>query len=317
MMQMRINMAEAAALHSLLEDGAGDILLRMDVDGFIETASSNIDAIGCDLSQSLIKPHLTDLAAQDFSSKIRDFIALELTRAMNPRSEREWLEIPVIPGSDPDAQSDVAPPVWYALSLRVVTADCGEVIGLLGLLRSVERSQALEGQLYSRAQINPGSGLPNRQAFSAQLERQIAKGSGGTLALFELDRMRALSMQYGQQTIDEIAWGFARFLVAMVPDEALLSQFSEHQFCVLLRQHGCAQGRLWVEEVLKTFASLTLDASVRALRLSASAGLAAVDGSVEETLRTAELALVMARASGGHQCVGTLPSKNTRTSNAL
>lgn len=51
MMQSRVSLAEGAALQGLLEDATSDIVVRIDAQGFIETASANLIQIGYDLSQ--------------------------------------------------------------------------------------------------------------------------------------------------------------------------------------------------------------------------------------------------------------------------
>ena len=113
--------------------------------------------------------------------------------------------------------------------------------------------------------------------------------------------MRAVFMQYGQRTADEIIWGFAKFLETMTGGEYDLAQFDGERFCVILSSLSRKLSRAWAEDVLETFANLTLTTSSRSPRLSASAGLATIEGSVDATLRQAELALVMARARGGMQ----------------
>jgi hypothetical protein len=59
--------------------------------------------------------------------------------------------------------------------------------------------------------------------------------------------------------------------------------------------------REWAEDVIDTFAGLAAPASAKARHLTASAGLARVECTVDWTLREAELGLVLARAGGGRQ----------------
>ena len=316
-MQMRMSLAEGAALHGLLEETTGDIVVRVDRDGFIESASANLCEIGYDLSQWLLKPHLTDLAQLDHVAVLKDHVDLVLSGRHDESGTVDWLEFPVGRPTLEDRPSNAAHKTWYALSLRVITDDGGDVSGALGLLRSVERMRALECEIYSRALIDPLTGLANRHAFCATLRRQLASGQGGAMALFEVDRMRAVFMQYGQRTADEIIWGFAKFLETMVPDGYELAQFDGERFCVILPGLSRRASRKWTQDVLQTFASLTLTTSSRAPRLSASAGLALIENSVDWTLRQAELALVLARAGGGMQVAECFQSGATPTRASL
>lgn len=300
-MQMWMSMAEGAALHGLLEEATGDIVIRINRDGFIETASPSLAEIGYDLSQLLLKPHLADLADRNHFLELEAHIETVLSAAPAEAGAVDWFEFPVTPvGLDAAAEAP-SQRIWYALSLRAIMDESGEVCGALGLLRSLERIRALEGEVYSRALIDPLTGLANRHAFCAALRRQLATGESGVMALFEVDRMRAIFMQYGQRTADEIIWGFARFLETMVQPDYQLAQFDAERFCVILPGQTGKSSRRWVEEVLRTFAALTLTDSPRSPRLSASAGLAPIEHSLDWTLRQAELALVMARAGGGMQ----------------
>lgn len=300
-MHMWMSRAEGAALHGLLEEATGDIVIRIDQGGFIETASPNLGEIGYDLSQMLLKPHLADLAHRDHFAELENYIEFVLAASPQQTAAVDWFEFPIAPAPSDDATG--APPraVWYALSLRAIVDDSGVACGALGLLRSLDRIRALEGEVYSRALIDPLTGLANRHAFCAALRRQLGTGEGGVMALFEVDRMRAIFMQYGQRAADEIIWGFARFLETMVHPGYELAQFDAERFCVILPGLSSRESRRWVEEVLETFAALTLSASARSPRLSASAGLAPIAGSLDWTLRQAELALVMARAGEGMQ----------------
>ncbi len=302
-MQTRLSKADGVALHGLLEAATDDIVVRIDARGFIEAASSNISKLGYDLSQMLFKPHLADLAIPQHAPELKSRIDTVLADAPDENGLVEWYEFSVAAASAVKGVEPTEPSPWFALNLRALRKSDGDVTGALALLRSIDHKRALEGEVHARSSIDPLTGLANRHAFCSALRRHLAAGTDGALAMFEIDRMRAVSMQYGQRTADEIVWGFAKFLETMVNEEYELAQFDGERFCVILAGLSPKASRRWADEVLNTFASLALSTSSRSPRLSASAGLALIDGSVDSTLRQAELALVMARARGGMRVV--------------
>ena len=125
------------------------------------------------------------------------------------------------------------------------------------------------------------------------------------VAIFAVDSMRALLLRYGQRTADEVLWGFAKFLETMALPGHELAQLDGERFAVLLPEMTSRGAREWAEDVVATFAGLAAPASganrPKAPQLTASAGLARVECTVDWTLREAELGLVLARAGGGRQ----------------
>ncbi|MEO1731852.1 MAG: GGDEF domain-containing protein [Pseudomonadota bacterium] len=290
-----------AVLHGLLEETTGDIFIRVDPAGFIETASSNISLVSQDYSQLLLKPHLSDLADPLHAGVLREQITRVLAGGRDGSESLDWLKFPAkCSGSEAGGKSSQNR-IWYALCLRIIEGESVCVTGALGLLRVFEPTPSDMSEARSIAMVDPLTGLANRHAFSASLRGHLGKKESGIVTLFEVDRMRAFFMQYGQGTVDEIIRGFAQFLEAMVQDDFELAQLDAERFCILLPDMSRKAARRWVQEVLETFSSLTLVASPRLKGLSASAGLARIEGSVDTTLRQAELALVMARARGGMQ----------------
>ncbi|MFY8047357.1 MAG: diguanylate cyclase domain-containing protein, partial [Erythrobacter sp.] len=98
---------------------------------------------------------------------------------------------------------------------------------------------------------------------------------------------------------------FAKFLETMAQTPITpgheLAQLDGERFGVLLPAISQCAAREWAEDVVQTFSTLAAPASAKAPQLSASAGLARVECTVDWTLREAELGLVLARAGGGRQ----------------
>ena len=293
-------------LHGLIEEASGDIVIRIDRRGFIIHASGNIVELGLDFGAALLLPHITDLAEPDHAASLGEHIGAVLAGETRPG----WIEFPVAPFNTADAAEARMGPAsgpgrrWYAISLRPMhdTADPGGAPdGALCLMRSVQRLRLLEGELYSRAVTDPLTGLANRQAFCASLRRHLAGGGGQIIAVFAVDGMRALLLRYGQRTADEVLWGFAKFLETMALPGHEVAQLDGERFGVLLPEMTLRTAREWAEDVVATFSALAAPASARTPQLSASAGLARVECTVDWTLREAELGLVLARAGGGKQ----------------
>ena len=83
------------------------------------------------------------------------------------------------------------------------------------------------------------------------------------------------------------------------------------RFAVILPGIKAKAATAWANDLVSTFASLSLSSPGKAPVLSASAGLAGIASSVEWTMKQAELALIMARAGGGNRAKlgeGPLPS---------
>jgi len=288
---------EGRVLHGLLEESSGDIIARLDRHGFIIHTSANSLDIGLDLSATLLPPHITDLTTRDHAA----FLGDQVKAVLAGHTHSGWVEFPVFTSAEPDAFCAQQGQRWYALSLRPLVDASGETEGALGLMRSVQQLRSLEGELHSRAITDPLTGLANRQAFCASLRRYLAVGGGQMVALLAVDGMRALLMRYGQRTADEVLWGFAKFLETMALPGHEVAQLDGERFGVLMPAMSSRHVREWAEDVVQTFSTLAAPASAKSPQLTASAGLARVECTVDWTLREAELGLVMARAGGGRQ----------------
>ncbi len=296
-MKIGLSDVEGHVLHGLLEETSGDIVIRLDRQGFIIHASANIAELGLDTSAALLLPHITDLAERDHAG----FLGAHVAAVLAGRMQTGCAEFPVIACDDRDTCREPQCQRWYALSLRPMCDSTGTPDGALGLMRSVQRLRSLEGELHNRAVTDPLTGLANRPAFCASLRRHLARGGGQMVAVFAVDGMRALLLRYGQRTADEVIWGFAKFLETMALPGHEVAQLDGERFGVLLPEMTSRGAREWAEDVVTTFASLAAPASAKAPQLTASAGLARVECTVDWTLREAELGLVLARAGGGRQ----------------
>lgn len=296
-MKMGLNDVDGRLLRGLIEESAGDIVVRLDHRGFIVHASANIAQLGLDVEAALLLPHITDLAARDHAGLVAEHVGA----ALAGRALGGWVEFPVAACEGHGACHDPRCQRWYALSLKPLAGEDGAPEGALGLMRSVQHLRSLEGELHARAITDPLTGLANRHAFCASLRRHLAEGGGRQLAVLAVDSMRALLLRYGQRTADEVLWGFAKFLETMALPGCELAQLDGERFGVLLPEVSGRRAREWAEEVITTFAALAAPVSPRAPQLTASAGLARVECTVDWTLREAELGLVLARAGGGGQ----------------
>lgn len=298
-MKIGLSDVEGRVLHGLIEEASGDIVIRLDRRGFIIHASGNIAELGLDFGAALLLPHITDLAEPDHAASLGEHIAAVLAGETRPG----WIEFPVAPFNSAAGDTPLGRR-WYAISLRPMHDNASPDAapdGALCLLRSIQRLRLLEGELYNRAVTDPLTGLANRQAFCASLRRHLAGGGGQVIAVFAVDGMRALLLRYGQRTADEVLWGFAKFLETMALPGHEVAQLDGERFGVLLPELSLRAAREWAEDVVQTFAGLAEPASAKAPQLTASAGLARVECTVDWTLREAELGLVLARAGGGKQ----------------
>lgn len=302
-MEMRFSDAEGRVLHGLIEDASGDIVVRLDAAGFILHASDNAAQLGLDLTEMLLMPHIADFAAPGHGAEVARYV----TQRLSGEGRGGWVEFPVeiCTGDAEEAEQPHSHSHdclrWFAFSLRAVAPDDGVPQGALGLLRSVQHRHALEDELTTSHVTDPLTGLANRHAFAAAMRRALSSGRRHTLAVFAIDRLRAIFMQYGQATADEIQWGFAKYLETMTWPGQTLAQAGGGRLGVLLPGMCEKDARRWACDVIETFAGLAVPASAKAPELTASAGLAQLENSVDWTLRQAELGLVMAQAGGGMQ----------------
>lgn len=292
-MEIGLSLTEGAILHGLLAETAGDIVIKLDARGFIEHASPNITKLGIGLDGVLVPPHVADIACPRHADALREFIANAL---LDAPAESEHFEFPIV---SPASAEMPAEKRWHSLSLRTVENDDGCAKGALGLLRSIERRRVLENELHARATTDSLTGLANRKAFCTTLRRQLDADRKGVLALFEIDRFRAIFLQYGQVAADEMLRAFAQFLDVMIQQGCELARLDGGRFAVLLPGMTTEAARTWCEDVLETFAALAIGSTPLAPQLSASAGLTSLEIDVDHAFKQAELALVMARASGG------------------
>lgn len=289
----RFTVDDGSILCGLLADCAGDILLKTDAGGFMTEASPGLESFGIDLGALLIAPHIADIARGRYAARVRQYCK----DALGGRPSADRIEFPACSGGDIDVGER-----WYALALRPTPDACGTISGAIGIMRSIAHRRSLEDEVLNASMTDQVTGLGNRHAFMSIMSRMLCReGDKGAMILFGVDRFRAITLNYGQSKGDEVLWAFAQFLRAMLGDEPILTRLEGERFAAILPEADVHSAHEIADEAIEIFARLSQESGAGEIRVSASAGIAAMAGDRDEVLANAELALTLSQAAGGRR----------------
>jgi diguanylate cyclase (GGDEF)-like protein/PAS domain S-box-containing protein len=273
---------ESRALYSLLATRADDIVIKTDRDGFILHASAAISQLGFPFDAALIGPHLLDLAEPAYKADLD----AELQAAVAGRPSGRWIEF-----AAPRAG-------WFELQLTGLADTGGAIYGALGIVRSIAERKRLEERLFASELTDPLTGLTNRRAFIAMLQYLVDQRIGGCLALFDIDYFRTINLRYGQQMGDRVLVVFSDLLRAMMRHNDIISRIGDECLAVLLPEADPYSAEQVCGRIVETLAGIEAETGARDLSITASVGIALIGSDLDETLKRAELALILAKAKG-------------------
>ncbi|MFD2579613.1 GGDEF domain-containing protein [Novosphingobium colocasiae] len=167
-----------------------------------------------------------------------------------------------------------------------------------GVMRCVDERRAMSDRLFAATYTDALTGLTNRQAFISMLEHMLDDGPDGCLALFSVDFFRAINMKYGQATGDGVLVVFADLLRELLRGEDMISRIGSERFAVLLPRTDPEHAEAICNRVVRTLGDLRQTVGESRMAITASASVARVAGTLDETLERAEMALFVAKAKG-------------------
>lgn len=285
-MGVQFTSAEGRALYGLLAETTNDIVLRIDRAGFIVHASPAIERLGLALPRMLFAPHISELAVPDYADELR----AELGAAIEGAGGGRWIEFP--------ARMADAREAWFEIQFRPLGDGPGGTYGAIAIMRSIDERRILEAELFAATMTDPLTGLTNRRAFLAMLGHLVGGEAGGSLAMFSIDHFKAINMRYGQSTGDKVLVAFADFLRAALRADDTISRIGNQRFAVLLPRTAPERAAEVCGQAVTTLAELARGSGDDGLPVTASVGLGRIGGSIDASVKRAELALFFARAKG-------------------
>jgi diguanylate cyclase (GGDEF)-like protein/PAS domain S-box-containing protein len=280
------NMQESSTLYGLLAEGTTDIILKTDCDGFIRHASPGIEQLGILLPDMLIWPHILDLVDDAFQPAI----SAAHRAAVRGEDAKRWIEFSSVTNDGRER--------WFAIRMRSLIDDQGSIYGALSILRNIDETRALRERLFAAELTDPLTRLTNRHAFISMLQYLVECGAEGWLALFDIDYFKAINMRYGLSTGDKILVAFAEFLRSLADADSIISRVGAQRFGILLPDATPDRAKVLCEEIVFTLAELGFSQGPTQLPITASAGVARIGGTLDATIKTAEVALFSAKAKG-------------------
>jgi diguanylate cyclase (GGDEF)-like protein len=177
---------------------------------------------------------------------------------------------------------------------------------LLGKLLQVYGNQTL---MLSRSELDPLTGLYNRQSFDERVRRALARAarqrraadgsaaSGTCFALFDVDHFKQVNDQYGHLYGDEVLILLARLMTKTFRHEDLLFRYGGEEFAVVLANANLEIATSALERFRATVEGFAFP---QIGRKTVSIGFTALsaDGGVEQAVMRADKALYFAKRNG-------------------
>jgi diguanylate cyclase (GGDEF)-like protein/PAS domain S-box-containing protein len=290
-----------ARFRSLVQNSS-DLIILLDGEGEVTYVSPAIGQILGLAGGDWTGRHLADLVHADDAALLRALIE-RLTSAGSPTADGE-LRLPHVDGR------------WRWVEVvgtnQLADADVGAIV--LNC-RDVSERRTLEDQLRHQAFQDPLTNLANRALLADRIEHELQSrrlAADGVLAvlLLDLDDFKTVNDSLGHTAGDGLLVAFADRLRATLRAGDTAARTGGDEFAILLRGRDRAE----IETIAERVMSATRDqiaVGEHRLSFSASMGIAFAEGAVpsaEEILRSADVAMHLAKAGGKGVKVVYVPS---------
>jgi diguanylate cyclase (GGDEF)-like protein/PAS domain S-box-containing protein len=189
-----------------------------------------------------------------------------------------------------------------------------EVMQMLGSQAALALANASLHEEVSELAIHDGlTDLFNRRYFDVNLElmlarwRRVGNEHGLAAIMFDLDHFGRFNKEHGHQAGDAVLRAFAGILHERLRSSDLVARYGGEEFVVVLEDCTLEDAVRVAEEVRSTLEARVVDGpGGQQLRALVSAGCASIDPAepnAEALLRTADVALAMAKRAGRNQVV--------------
>jgi len=284
---------ESEARYRLITESATDIVIEIDRHGVLRYVSPSVREITGFLPQELVGQRATRLIS---GPDARTFFAALRKVRNNPGAAT------AIEYRARDASGTLK---WFEANTRGLFDDDGELIASVSAVRDITHRKSLEMQLAHAAATDPLTGLANRRAFDALLDRKIADHAGtplaGCVAIFDLDFFKRVNDQHGHAVGDLVLQAFARSAQRVVRSNDFVARLGGEEFGIILDGADTRQAEQVCDRLRQLMASQVMRAPDGSpLRVTASAGIALIDrtSSRATIMRAADDALYAAKSAG-------------------
>lgn len=295
--QLFSDLQRNAAIHRVIVDRTGDLLMVTGLDGLIQYVSPSIAPLsGFTPDQVIGRPAREMILPDDhervIAAHMQALAAPETTVMVEYRARK--------------ANGAIG---WFESHIHAMTDDADRVTGAVTIVREVSGRKARESDLVAAASTDPLTGLPNRRAFEAAfaaLDRAAAAGPLGCVAMFDLDHFKSINDTHGHAAGDDVLKAFAAILARSVRGHDLVARLGGEEFVAVLVGASADQAQAVCERIRRALASAMLSAPDGApLHSTVSVGLSEIHpaASLETTLMAADHALYEAKHQGRNRLV--------------
>lgn len=280
---------ESEEHYRLLADNTNEIILTTDRGGSISYASPSAGRMGIRSPEALVGRNILDLVDP---ASAEAFMAAQAAAYREPAepAEQAWAEFRVA-AADGELR-------WFEARTQALYDEAGKAHGAVSVLRSIEERKAFEEKLFAATVTDPLTHLTNRTAFIAMLQHIIDMEEDGCLALFDIDYFKSINIQHGHAAGDKVLITFTNLVRTLVRGDDIISRVGDERFGILFPRTTPDQAEAVCQRIVRTLADTATAIGAETLRITVSAGVSRISGGLDDTMKTAELALVAAKAKG-------------------
>jgi len=196
--------------------------------------------------------------------------------------------------------------IWTNRTVSLVRDHEGRPLYFLRIVEDITERKRLEAELRELATTDMLTGLPNRRAFIARLEAEHARmkrfaGQQAAVLILDLDYFKSVNDTHGHPGGDAVLRRVAEVIRDEIRQVDMCSRLGGEEFAVLLTGATLASAREFAERLRRAIAALTVMHEGRAITVTASIGVTALQASADNAdaaLLYADRALYRAKDVG-------------------
>jgi diguanylate cyclase (GGDEF)-like protein/PAS domain S-box-containing protein len=209
-----------------------------------------------------------------------------------------------------------------ALTASPILDATGAIAGVSCVARDVAERKRFEAKLRHLADHDSVTGLVNRRRFEEGLAAHLERPgrAGGAVMVLDLDDFKLINDRLGHRAGDEALEGVARLAKRSLGPRAVLARLGGDEFAALLPGADAVDAEASAHRLLEAVRELSLAVDGRAVRLTASIGVALVDDertTVQELLSGADAAMYAAKEAGRDRMAMVAPGSASPTEERL